>query len=74
MGLDHPYQVGDIVSDLELSIGTSTLGMYNSFRDTLTVEMGKEVNQMEVLQQERSVLANSLRGLRVHDYRVLAPL
>jgi hypothetical protein len=34
--------------------------MYDSFWDTLTVEMGEEVDQMEVLQEERSICTRAL--------------
>ena len=41
--------------------------MHNTLRDPLPVEMCKQVDQVEVLEQERSVGANPLGGSRVHD-------
>jgi hypothetical protein len=34
--------------------------MDNSLRDTLTIEMGQQINQVEVLEQKRAILTNSL--------------
>lgn len=58
----HVYRgdIADVVCDLELSIGTGALGMDHALRDTLTVEMGKEVDQMEVLEQQRALSTNAL--------------
>jgi hypothetical protein len=35
--------------------------------DTLTIEMSKEVDQVEILEQERAILANPLELLGVWD-------
>ena len=48
------------MSNLELAISSSTLCVDDTLGDTLTVEMGQHVNQMEVLEQERTILADSL--------------
>lgn len=40
--------VGDIVSHLKVSVGTSALGVHHSLRDALTVEVGQKVNVVEV--------------------------
>jgi hypothetical protein len=44
-----------IVSNLELAIGTGTLGVDNTLWNTLTVEMSELVNQVEVLEEERAI-------------------
>ncbi len=56
------YQVTDIMSDLELSESTCTLGMHNTLGDTFSVEVSKEVDEVEVLQEDRAVIANCLGG------------
>lgn len=33
--------------------------------DTFAVEVGQQINQMEVLQQKRAILPNSLGALRI---------
>lgn len=60
-------EVGDIVSDLELSVSTGSLSVDNSLGDSLSVEVGEQVDQGKVLEQERSVLADSLGGEGVLD-------
>jgi 1,4-dihydroxy-2-naphthoyl-CoA synthase len=47
------------------SVCSSSLGVDNSLRDTLAIEMGQQINQVEVLEQERAILANSLVRLWV---------
>lgn len=39
--------------------------MHDTFWYTFTIEVGQEVNQMEVLQQERTILPNSLGALGI---------
>jgi hypothetical protein len=39
----------------------------NTLRDTLTIEMGQEINQVKVLEQDGAILANSLEFLGVPD-------
>ena len=39
--------------------------MDNTFRDSLAVEVGKQIDQMEVLEQEGAILANPLRGFGI---------
>jgi hypothetical protein len=41
--------------------------MDDTLGDTLTIEMSEQVDQMEVLEQERAVLANPLKLLWVRD-------
>lgn len=38
--------------DLELAVGTSTFGVDNTLRNTLTVEVSQQVDEVEVLQQQ----------------------
>lgn len=59
------YNIANVIGDLEFTIGTGTLGMHNSLRDPFSVKVGEEVDQVEVLQEKRAILANSLRGLGV---------
>jgi len=41
--------------------------VYNPLWDTLTIEMGQQIDQMEVLKQERAITTDSLVGLWVLD-------
>ena len=68
-GLEHvdDSDVADVISDLELAIGASTLGMNDTLWNSLSVKVCQKVNQVEVLKQQRAVTANALRGLRVED-------
>jgi len=54
--------------------------VHDTFWNSLAIEMGQKIDQMEVLKQKRAILANSLGGQRVHyrasigrsvDWRVL---
>jgi hypothetical protein len=51
MDTQQAYNVRDVVSHLKFSIGSGALGMDDSLRNTLTVEMSEEINQMKVLKQ-----------------------
>ena len=57
-----PYQFTDIMSDDKFSKCTSSFGVHNTLGDAFSVEVGKKVDEMEILQQDRAVLANCLRG------------
>ena len=48
------------MSDLEFSVSSSSLGVDDSLRDTFTVEVSKQVDQVEILKEERAILTNSL--------------
>jgi hypothetical protein len=50
---------------LEGSMGTTTLGVDDALRNALAVEVGEEINQMEILQQERAILSYTLNLVRV---------
>lgn len=52
---------GDIVCHFEVAIGAGTLGVNDALWDPLTVEVCKLVDQVEVFQQDRSVLTNRQR-------------
>ena len=42
------------MGDLKVAMCASTLGMDNSLRDSLSIELGEFVDQMEVLKQDGS--------------------
>jgi len=46
---------------------TSTLGMDDTFWDTLTVKVGEEIDVVEVLEKEGADGANALSGVRFPD-------
>jgi hypothetical protein len=43
--------ITDIVGDLKLAVGACTLGVNYSLWDTLTVEVGEDVDEVEILQK-----------------------
>lgn len=58
--------VADVVCDLELAIGTGTFGVNDTLRDTLTVEVSQQVDEVKVLQQQGAwLLAEPLPAGRV---------
>lgn len=59
--------IADVVSNLKLAIGPSTLGMNHPLRDALAVKVRQQIDQVEILQEKRAVRANTLGGLGVHD-------
>lgn len=63
----HVCQVGDIICDFEFTVGSGTLGVDDTLGNALTIEVGKEVDQVEVLEQERTIRADALRSLWVED-------
>lgn len=63
----NTYNIADIVSHLELAVGTGTLGVDHALGDALAVEVCQQVNEVKVLQQQRAVGAHALGGLGVHD-------
>jgi hypothetical protein len=42
--------------------------MHDTLWDTLTIEMSQQIDQVEVLKQERAILTNSLECLGVFDW------
>jgi hypothetical protein len=59
------YNVTNIIGDLEFSVGPRTLGVYDTLRDTLSVEMSEQIDQVEILQEQRTVATDPLGGFRV---------
>lgn len=59
--------VANVIGDLELAVGARTLGVDHTLGDSLAVKVGQQVDQVEVLQQERTITANALGSLGVHD-------
>jgi len=57
--------VGDVGRDLKVAVGTGTLGVDDTLGDALAVKVGELVNQVEVLQEDRAVLASGQRVLVV---------
>jgi hypothetical protein len=45
--------------------------MYYTLRNTLSIEMCQQINEMEILQQKRAILANSLVFLWVLDWAAI---
>lgn len=43
-----------------LTVCPSSFSMHDSFGNALTIEMGQEINEVEVLEQKWAGLANSL--------------
>jgi len=62
-------EVVERVGGLVETVGTTTLGVNDTLGNTLAVEVGEEVYQVEVLEKERSILANTLHliGVRHRD-------
>lgn len=60
--------VRDVVSHLKDTVGTGTLGVDNSLWNSLSVKVGKRVDKVEVLQKQRTVLADPLGGERLRDW------
>jgi hypothetical protein len=50
------------------SISSGTLCVYNTLWDAFTIEMSQQIDQVEILKQERAVLADSLESLRVLNW------
>ena len=61
------YLRRDIVGDLDISMGTSALGMHNSLRDSLTSEVSEFVQEVEVLGKDGAARASRQRVLVVVD-------
>lgn len=58
--------------DLELAVGTRTLGMDDSLRNTLAVKVSQQVDEVEVLQQQGTwLLAEPLPAGRVLDWAAI---
>ena len=54
------------------TVGTTTLGVDDTLGNTLSVEVREEIYQMEVLEEKRTVLANTLNLVRVRHGNTIA--
>lgn len=59
------------VGSLVIAMSTASLGVHNTLWDAFAVEVRKEVNQVEVLEEERAVLANSLSLIWMRHWRAV---
>jgi len=53
------------VGDFKLAIGTGTLSVNNTLGYPFTIKVSKQVDQVEILKQERAILADSLGALGI---------
>lgn len=53
-------QIIQRIRALEVSMSATAFGMDDTLWDTLTVEVGEQINQVEILEEERTILAGSL--------------
>jgi hypothetical protein len=60
--------VAEVMGNLEVSMGTCTLGVDDTLGDTLTIKVGEEVDVVEVLEKEGSVESSLLSGIRLVDW------
>lgn len=60
------------VGSLVVTVGTTTLGVNDTLGDTLTVEVGKKVYQVEVLKEKGTILADTLNLVRVRHRDTIA--
>ena len=61
------YLRSDIISDLNIAVGASTLRVHNSLGDSLTSEVSKFVEQDKVLSEDGTARTGSHRVLVVVD-------
>ena len=59
--------IANVVRDFEFAVCAGTFGMYNTLWNALTIEMGQQIDQVEILEQERAILTNSLVRLWALD-------
>lgn len=59
--------VAEVVGDLEVTMGSGTLGVDDTLWDTLTIEVSKEIDVMEVLEKKRAEGAGALSGIGLVD-------
>lgn len=60
-------EVADVVGDFKLTIGTKASGVDDSLRHSFSVKMSQHINEMVVLDEQRTGLANHLGLHGVHD-------
>lgn len=58
----------DVMSNIEVAVSSSSLGVDNSFRDSLTVELSQLVDEVNVLEKEWSSGASAHRVLIVINW------
>jgi hypothetical protein len=51
-------ELGDVVSDFEVTVSTGTLGVDDSFGDSFSVETGELVDQIEILEEDWAVFSS----------------
>ena len=56
-----------IIGDLEVAVSAATLGVHNTFRDALAIEVRQLVDEGEVLQEDGTLRAGGHRVLVVVD-------
>ena len=59
------YQIANIVCYFELSISTRALCMNDTLWYTFAIEVCQQIDQMEILQQQRAILPYSLRAFGI---------
>ena len=65
------HLLSNIMSDFANSVGTSSLGMYNTLGDTLTSKVSKFINEIEILNEKRTSRAGGERVLVVINWVTL---
>ena len=55
-------------SSTNLSISSSSLGMDDTLGDALAVKVGEQVDEVEVLEEQRTIGANALPGIGIADW------
>ena len=63
--------LGDVVGDLEVTMGSGALGVDDSLWDPLSVEVGELIDQMEVLKEDWPILSGGDGVLVVVDWVTL---
>ena len=61
------YLRSDIVGDFKITVGTCTFSVYNSLGNSLTREMSKFIEEMEILSEDGASWTGSHRVLVVVD-------
>ena len=57
----------DIVGNFKVSVSSSSLSVYNSLGNSLSVEMSKFVNEVKILEDDRAIRSDSHAVLVVRD-------
>lgn len=59
--------IANVIGNFKFAEGASTLGMDHTLGNAFTVEVCKQIDQVEVLQQQWAVGAYALRRLGIHN-------